>query len=95
MTGPNTVLLEGTADVVFTGLVTNAISTTNVDTGVSATGPMWLNGFGQTGTSGGVPAVLGVYVSPVGPTWLAYVNAASITAGPTDTTVRIYYTYTA
>ena len=55
----------------------------------------WLNGFGVTGTTGGIPAVLGAYVSPVGPTWLAYVNATSISAGPTDTTVRIYYTYTA
>jgi hypothetical protein len=95
VTGPNTALLEGTADVVFTGLVTNGITTTNVDTGVLATRTMWLNGFGLTGTSGGIPAVLGVYVSTSPTNWLAYVNAASITTGPTDTTVRIYYTYTA
>jgi hypothetical protein len=94
MTGPNTALLDGTADVSLTDLVTNGIKTEIVDTGVSATRTMWLNGFGLTGTSGGIPAVLGVYVYP-GPTnWVASVNAASIT-GSTDTTVRIYYAYTA
>jgi hypothetical protein len=76
-------------------MVINAITTRVIDTGVSITGPMWLNGFGVTGTTGGIPAVLGAYVSPVGPNWLAYINATSIDAGPTDTTVRIYYTYTA
>ena len=93
-TGPNTVLLSGSVDADFTS-VNLSIFTRVIDTGVSVSGPMWLNGFGVTGTTGGIPGVLSVYVAPVGLTWLGYASVTSIDGVLTDTTVRIYYTYTA
>jgi hypothetical protein len=94
-------LLEGTADIVFEGVESGVVRQTNVDTGkTGATQVMWLNGFDTINTtSGEVPVVCGVRVAVEGgmfaTQWYATAAVSALTAGPLDTTVRIYYTYTA